>query len=85
VDKETKEKAIVQVKTGHTALRPKEWENRKEKVFLFQANGNYNGNSDGNIVCINPQDIELFMQSNKGLLPSNIAHWLNVAQNEMAI
>lgn len=85
VNKETKEKAIVQVKTGHTALTPKEWEGWNEKVFLFQASGNYNGISDGNVVCIRPSEIESFMRGNKILLPSNIAHWLNVAQNEMKI
>lgn len=82
VNRKTKEKSIVQVKTGHTALTPKDWENWKEKVFLFQANGNYNGNSSGNVVCIDPKDIESFMYSNKDLLPSNIVHWVNVAENE---
>lgn len=85
VDKETKEKAIVQVKTGHTPLTPSEWENWKEKVFLFQANGNYNGSSVDNVICIEPKDIEAFMYSNKSFLPSNIAHWLNVAKNEMKL
>lgn len=85
VDKETKEKAIVQVKTGHTPLTPSEWANWKEKVFLFQASGNYNGSPVDNVVCIEPKDIEMFMYSNKSLLPSNIGHWLNVAQNEKEI
>jgi hypothetical protein len=85
VDKETKEKAIVQVKTGHTPLTPNEWKNWKEKVFLFQASGNYNGNSVCNVVCIEPKDIESFMYNNKSLLPSNIGHWLNIAQNEKKI
>lgn len=85
VNRETKEKAIVQVKTGHTPLSPKDWENRKEKVFLFQASGNYNGTTDGNVVCLKPDDIESFMYTYRDILPSNISHWLNVAENEKKI
>ena len=85
VNRETKEKAIVQVKTGHTPLSPKDWEKWKEKVFLFQANGKYNGSSDGNVICLKPDEIESFMYANKDILPSNISHWLDVAENEKKI
>ncbi len=85
VNSKTGEEAIVQVKTGHTALTPKHWESRGKKVFLFQANGNYNGKSCGNVVCIKPKDIELFMYSHKYLLPLNIVNWLDVAENEKKI
>lgn len=80
-NRKTKEKAIVQVKTGHTPLSPKDWENWEEKVFLFQANGNYNGTTGGNVVCLKPDDIESFMYTCRDILPSNISHWLNVAEN----
>ncbi|MCK5679840.1 hypothetical protein KAI46_03405 [bacterium] len=85
VNPETKEKAIVQVKTGHTPLSPKEWENWKEKVFLFQASGNYNGSSVENVICLQPNEIESFMYANKDIFPSNISHWLEVAENEKKI
>ncbi|MEN6490325.1 MAG: hypothetical protein ABFD66_15840 [Smithella sp.] len=85
VNRKTNEKAVVQVKTGHTPLTPEEWENRKEKVFLFQASGNYNGNSTGNVVCLQPSEIESFMYANKKILPANISHWLDVAENEKKI
>jgi hypothetical protein len=85
INKITKEKSIVQVKTGHTKLVPKKWENWKEKVFLFQANNNYVGVSlNKNIISIKPKDIELFMYNNKELLPSNIVHWLDITQSELA-
>ncbi len=84
INRETKEKSIVQVKTGRTSLTPKDWEGRKEKVFLFQANGNYNGNSCGNVVCIKPEDIKSFMCKNKELLPSNIIHGLDLAETKKA-
>jgi hypothetical protein len=83
INKTTKEKSIVQVKTGHTKLIPKEWENWKEKVFLFQANDNYVGVSlNKNVTSIKSKDIRLFMYSNKELLPSNIVHWLDVANGK---
>lgn len=81
VNRKTGEKAIVQVKTGHTALT-QDWKSWKEKVFLFQANGNYSDNPCGDVVCIKPKDIELFMYGNKKLLPSNIVNWLDYAENK---
>lgn len=85
VNRETKEKAIVQVKTGLTPLSPKDWKSWKEKVFLFQASGVYSGSSDGNVVCLTPNEIESFMYANKEMLPSNISHWLDVAEGEKKI
>lgn len=85
INRKTKEKAIVQVKTGHTALSPKDWSSWKEKVFLFQASGLYNGSSVGNVVCLKPNEIESFMYANKEMLPSNISHWLDIAENEKKI
>jgi len=85
VNKKTKERAIVQVKTGHAALTPKDCECWNEKGVLFQSNENYKGNSDGNVVCIKRKNIELFMRENRELLPSSIIHWLDVAENTKKI
>ncbi len=84
INKKTKEKAIVQVKTGHTSLSPKEWVTKKEKVFLFQSNNKYNEEAPStNIVCLSPIEIKEFMYSNRELLPSNINHWLDVADKKI--
>ena len=82
INKDTKEKAIVQVKSGNTSLTPSEWAGRKEKVFLFQSNGNYNGEGNNAVVCIAPKEIQTFMYENLELMPSNIAYWLHVANEE---
>jgi hypothetical protein len=83
IHRESKEKAIVQVKTGHTSLRASEWEGKNEKVFLFQSNNKYLGTTDNsNVITIAPSEIEVFMYNNKGLLPSNIVHWLELADSE---
>lgn len=86
INRSSKEKAIVQVKTGHTTLTPKSWKDSKEKVFLFQSNNKYNGTSDSsNVVCIEPSEIKDFMYKNREILPSNIIHWLDVANSEKKI
>jgi len=86
IHKDSKEKAVVQVKTGHTSLTPKNWKEKKEKVFLFQSNNKYNGASDSSkVICISPSSIKEFMLKNKYLLPSSIAHWLEIAEGEKKI
>jgi hypothetical protein len=82
INKDSKERAIVQVKTGRTPLTVSDWDKYNEKVFLFQSNVNYNGMSQGNVVCIAPRDIKSFMFGNRELLPSSICHWLDVASSE---
>lgn len=82
INRETKEKSIVQVKTGRTSLTPEHWAAWKEKVFLFQSNGIYNGNFGGAVICIKPDDIKKFMYDNRDLMPSNIVHWMDVAETE---
>lgn len=79
IHRETKERAIVQVKTGHTKLDPKTWNDRGEKVILFQSNNKYCSPSTNKIICIDPKEIECFMLNNKSLLPSSVVRWLNMA------
>ncbi len=79
----SKEKAIVQVKTGNTRLNPLDstWKSKNEKVYLFQSNGKYsNDSTDDNIVCLSPETIKSFMFANRDLLPSNIKHWLDISE-----
>ncbi len=81
IHNKTKERSIVQVKTGHTQLDPRTWKQGK-KVFLFQSNGKYSCTSeDVNIVCIDPEKIKSFMQNNIKLLPSKIVYWMDIANS----
>jgi hypothetical protein len=84
IHKDTKEKAIVQVKTGKTELNSHstKWQDKNEKVFLFQANGEYKNESSDNVVCLLPSEIEKFMENNNELLPASISHWLKVVKNK---
>lgn len=82
IHKETKNRAVVQVKTGHTSLDSTNWNNWKEEVFLFQANGVYLGKDAESIIKVEPETIKEFMRENKCLLPNNILHWLDMASRE---
>ena len=75
---ETKERAVVQVKTGHTPLNTNEWRDATHKVFLFQTDGNYLGGEHRSVVCVQPAEILAFMQTHRALLPSSISHWLDM-------
>lgn len=81
INRDTKERAVVQVKSGETVLHTNYCGDKKEKVFLFQANNRYKGSALENVTCLVPKDIEIFMCKNKDLLPANIIHWLNVASS----
>lgn len=73
----TRERAIVQVKTGNTWLDTAEWNDRIERVFLFQSNGLYSGDARGTVVCLCPTEIEAFMLGNRDLLPASTVHWMD--------
>ena len=77
IHRETRERAIVQIKTGNTSLNTDEWKDRTERVFLFQSNGLYFGGSHPSVVCIPPAEIEVFMDKNRDLLPASTLYWMN--------
>ena len=85
INRKSKERAVIQVKTGHVPLSPIDWRGRSEKVFLFQSNGVYTGKSEGNVVCLDSKKIKDFMYKNKCLLPLSISHWLDVAKSQEKI
>jgi hypothetical protein len=77
INRETRERAIVQIKTGNTSLNISEWKARVERVFLFQSSGLYFGNSHPSVVCIPPAEITAFMDENRDLLPASTVYWMN--------
>lgn len=76
IHRETKERAIVQIKTGNTQLTVNEWADRAQRVYLFQSSGLYAGEAQPSVTCLLPSDIRLFMDSHADILPANITHWL---------
>ncbi|WP_174521838.1 hypothetical protein [Moraxella oblonga] len=71
VNKNTKEKARVQVKTGKTELNQQNYTKFDEKIFLFQSNDLYKGINTDNVVAIRSSDILDFMKKSLDWLPSN--------------
>lgn len=77
IHRETRERAVVQIKTGDSFLNVDEWKGRTERVFLFQSNGLCLGDSDPAVVCISPAEIEAFMVENRDLLPASTVYWMD--------
>jgi hypothetical protein len=77
INKMTKARGLVQVKTGHTPLNRDDYKNRSETIFLFQSAGAYNGDEVSGVYCLTPEEIESFMFLNREIMPANIGFWLD--------
>ncbi|MCB1130029.1 MAG: hypothetical protein KDN05_02805 [Verrucomicrobiae bacterium] len=77
IHRESRERAIVQIKTGNTGLNADDWTGRNERVFLFQSNGLYSGREHPSIECISPAEIQAFMVRNRDFLPASTAYWMD--------
>jgi hypothetical protein len=71
-----RERAVVQVKTGKTPLKPEDYADADERVYLFQANGIYHGEASSNVECLQPKDIENFIRKNIQLMPGVVQRWV---------
>ena len=77
INRETFERAVVQVKTGKTSLNRDDWSNFPAKVFLFQSNNKYTGSMYKHVECIPPDYLREFLFSNQNLLPRSIKRWVD--------
>ena len=85
INRETLERAVVQVKSGKTQLNRDSYSEsdfRKEKVFLFQSHGNYTGSDHRQVECIDPDELRRFIFSNRDLLPQSIKHWVDFVETK---
>jgi len=80
LNKNSGERAVVQVKTGNTRLEADCWGDFKERVFLFQTHGYYIGIPTSNVVKLKPKTIEEFMSSNIDIMPHAVRRWLAYAR-----
>ena len=76
LNKESGQKAIIQVKSGKVPLNRDDYAYFSGEVFLFAASQNYKGNEHKNIHCISKKVMEEFMRNNNLLLPGRIRNWL---------
>jgi len=84
VHPKTGEHAYTQVKSGHTKLNRDDYRSHPERLFLFQAYGEYSGEPREDIVCIPPDEIRSFLDVAYGWLPASIRLKLDIAK-EVAV
>ncbi|GIU77306.1 MAG: hypothetical protein KatS3mg005_0544 [Bryobacteraceae bacterium] len=66
IHRESFERAVVQVKTGSTSINFDAWRDRRERLFLFQSNGLYEGQPESDVIALQPAEIKAFVQENLG-------------------
>lgn len=77
VNRESGERAVVQVKSGHTEIEATRYEGM-ERAFLFAVSGRYGPHSAPNISIISKDDLVGFMRDMPHLLPRAVATWNEV-------
>ena len=78
VNRETGERAIVQVKSGGTSINASQYAG-EEKAFLFAASGDYGSNIPRNTIIITRNELNKFMQKSPHLLPRAVNTWIGIA------
>jgi hypothetical protein len=77
VNRETGERAIVQVKSGGTPIDASSYVGQ-EKSFLFAASGNYGSENPPNAIIIERRHLSDFMQEMPHLLPRAVRTWVDM-------
>ena len=72
------ERALTQVKTGNTQLNIDDYANIPSKVFLFQSNEIFCGQSSPNVVCVSRQELIDFMDSSTAWLPKSFTRKIDL-------
>jgi hypothetical protein len=77
INRETRERAVAQVKTGNSVLDREAWKDFGQRVFLFQSSGLYQGAETAQVTCISPSEIESFMRAEGDIMPRVVRRWLD--------
>ena len=77
INRDSYDRAVIQVKTGDSPIDMSEYDSYKEKVFLFQPNHLFSGSKkdNNNIIILDKKEIESFIRNNPRLIPENIMKW----------
>ena len=75
VNRDSGERAVVQVKSGHTAVDAARYAG-EEKAYLFAASGSYGEVLPPNVVVVTRDDLTSFMRRMPHLLPRATAIWM---------
>lgn len=82
INRDTSERAVVQVKTGNTPLNRGDWRDFSETVFLFQSSGIYRGPEVRNVFCLEPREIEEFIRAKRTILPRAVGRWVEYLEGD---
>ncbi len=93
IHRDTGQRAVVQVKTGHSALNRDHWAtfaaqlnegvDTNTRVFLFQSYGNYTGEQHPSVQCIDPDELRDFLICQNVPLPRSISHWVDFVRAQV--
>lgn len=78
IQKQTKAKAIVQVKNGNVDIDSDFYKNIESTVFLLTTKGEYYGTPSENIKLIAPDVIQKFLYDNIDILPDKMKIWVKL-------
>lgn len=78
VNRETGERAVTQVKSGHTGIDAARY--AREKAFLFATSGDYGTQRPQNVVIITREELDNFIRSMPQLLPRAMSNWIQIAR-----
>lgn len=76
IHRDTKQRAIAQVKNGYVNLSIDDYSGVSEKVYLFTTKGDYLGEPLENVTCIDPSEMIEFMQENQSVMTKRIQTWM---------
>ena len=76
----TGKSAVVQVKSGWTALNIDDYDKLDTDIFLFATSGQYHGTPKPNIKTIDPDEIRKFLYEQTHLLPNKMKVWIELAR-----
>lgn len=77
-------KAVVQVKTSASLDARSYTDLGVDEVFLFSARGSCSALPESGIICLDPVEIEQFMEANMTIMPDKVRTWFDIRDQLVA-
>lgn len=74
------ELVFVQVKSGGVVINPEDYYAYSGKWFLFSPSGYACSSERPHVICIERQEIEIFINTSRKILPTSITTWMDFLQ-----
>jgi len=79
--------AVAQIKKGKVDLDQSRYgvgQQGVDRVFLFTTNGNYVGEEDESVVCLQPEALTAFAEQHPAWMPPRIRFWMEWLKSDNA-